>query len=129
MPCGVLHRCRQTCRHLASPPGSPPGESPSFPLPSEPSVSHLATPLPFPVEHLKELAPLAFLARLEERPSGWRQGDTNYLDLWTKEFILVKERSANQDPEQNRTHSGLALDLHFPGGQRKPVREGPSTLG
>ena len=92
-------------------------------------MSHLATPLPFPVEHLKELAPLAFLARLEERPSGWRQGDTNYLDLWTKEFILVKERSANQDPEQNRTHSGLALDLHFPGGQRKPVREGPSTLG
>lgn len=90
----------------------------------------MATPRPFPVEHLKELAPLAFLARLEERPLGWWQGDTNYLGLWTKELILVKERSANHDPEQNRTHSGLVFNLQFPGGQRKPARglqdEGPA---
>lgn len=69
----------------------------------------MATPGPFPVEHLKEFAPLAFLARLEERPLGWWQGDTNYLGLWTKELILVKERSVNHDPEQNRTEHTLAL--------------------
>lgn len=61
------------------------------------------------MEHLKEFAPLAFLARLEERPLGWWQGDTNYLGLWTKELILVKERSVNHDPEQNRTEHTLAL--------------------
>ena len=86
------------------------------------SVPHGHPPPPVPVEHPKELAPLAFLARLEERPPGWWQGDTDYLDPWTKEFLLVKVGPANHDPEQNRTYSGLAFDLQFPGGQRRRTR-------
>lgn len=105
-----------------SPPGSPQG------VPILPPQNHLCPPgpLPFPVEHLKELAPFGIPGKVGGKTTGMAAGG-HQLPGPVDKFIL--DRRDPPTKTQNRTeHTLAALDLHFPGGQRKPVRlKGPAA--